>query len=622
MSEQRAFRPGNLVIYKNKPAVIISSGEKLEIQVLQGGRVHVRPKDVIYLHSGPVRNIDTLVVPPGDPQTAWEILFTGEETYTISEIAELIYGESTPASVWAVWELVSDGIYFYGSPSRIMSRSPEEVEAKLAAREAHKAAEIARGEAIKRFLEGIYQPEDHRYLVEVEHLARGKREDSPVLRDLDWRETPEEAHRFLLQLGYWDASINPHPERLGLALDSPVLPITAILTEGRTDLTSLDAYAIDDEDNQDPDDAISLDGGKLWVHVADVASMVFPGDEIDMEARARGENLYLPEKTVHMLPVQLVDELGLGLGETSPALSFGIELDMEGNIRTVEILPSRVRVQRLSYEQAELHIDEDPFSSIRSFLQPFVDRRVKAGATMVDLPETIIRVDESGQVRIRPLLTLKSRLMVRDAMLLAGEAAALYALEHSLPVPFVLQESLIDGGTPVLSEQVEGPGINLAGAYSTLRKMKPSQVSGYPGTHAGIGVDCYSRVTSPLRRYMDLVFHQQFRSYLNGVPALEISQVLERVGESQAVIGAIRQAEWRSRRHWTLVYLLQNPDWQGEGVVVDTTGKRATVIIPELALTVQLHLPKGISLNSRILLEVKTINLPALDVFCKYLTRI
>lgn len=83
MREQRVYRPGNLVIYRSKPAVIISPGEKLEIQVLHGGHVHVRPKDVTFLHSGPVKNLEALDAPPGDPQTAWEILSAGEETYPI-----------------------------------------------------------------------------------------------------------------------------------------------------------------------------------------------------------------------------------------------------------------------------------------------------------------------------------------------------------------------------------------------------------------------------------------------------------------------------------------------------------------------------------------------------------
>ena len=74
-------------------------------------------------------------------------------------------------------------------------------------------------------------------------------------------------------------------------------------SEPRRDLTHLPAFAIDDEENQDPDDAVSLDGERLWVHVADVAALVAPDSEADLEARGRGANLYLPERIVNMLPL-------------------------------------------------------------------------------------------------------------------------------------------------------------------------------------------------------------------------------------------------------------------------------------------------------------------------------
>jgi hypothetical protein len=83
--------------------------------------------------------------------------------------------------------------------------------------------------------------------------------------------------------------------------------------EERLDLTGLPAYAIDDEGNLDPDDALSLDGDRLWVHIADVAALVRPGSPADLEARARGATLYLPETTVPMLPAAAVPRMGLGL---------------------------------------------------------------------------------------------------------------------------------------------------------------------------------------------------------------------------------------------------------------------------------------------------------------------
>ena len=70
----------------------------------------------------------------------------------------------------------------------------------------------------------------------------------------------------------------------------------------RLDLTYMDAFAIDDEGNQDPDDALGFHDGKLWVHIADSSWLIPAGTEADKEARGRAANLYLPETTIPMLP--------------------------------------------------------------------------------------------------------------------------------------------------------------------------------------------------------------------------------------------------------------------------------------------------------------------------------
>jgi exoribonuclease-2 len=49
----------------------------------------------------------------------------------------------------------------------------------------------------------------------------------------------------------------------------------------------------------------------------------------------RGANLYLPEGIVNMLPTIVTDRLGLGLQPISPALSFGIRCDEQGEILDV-----------------------------------------------------------------------------------------------------------------------------------------------------------------------------------------------------------------------------------------------------------------------------------------------
>ena len=118
-------------------------------------------------------------------------------------------------------------------------------------------------------------------------------------------------NRFLVRCGYWPEHHNPWPMRAGARLESIEIGVPELPDEPRSDLTHLEAWAIDDAGNQDPDDAISIDGDRLWVHVADVAALVRPDGHIDQAARERSANLYLPERIHTMLPEALTDRLGL-----------------------------------------------------------------------------------------------------------------------------------------------------------------------------------------------------------------------------------------------------------------------------------------------------------------------
>ena len=153
----------------------------------------------------------------------------------------------------------------------------------------------------------------------------------------------------------------------------------------RRDLTHLAAFAIDDEGSDDPDDAISLEGNRLWVHVADVAALVPPESPADLEARARGANLYLPEGTVPMLPPEVTQLLGLGLADISPALSFGMDLTPAGEITGIEIVPSWIRVTRLTYDEVELRLAEEPFTCLYDLALRCEARRQTRGAITLTL---------------------------------------------------------------------------------------------------------------------------------------------------------------------------------------------------------------------------------------------
>jgi exoribonuclease-2 len=381
-------------------------------------------------------------------------------------------------------------------------------------------------------------------------------------------------------------------------MELPTLP-----EEERRDLTHLAALAIDDEGNQEPDDALSLEGGRLWVHVADLAAVVRPGSPADLEARARGATLFLPEGTVPMVPWEAIRCLGLGLTDVSPALSFGLDLDAAGELSDLEVLPSWVRVTRLTYAEADARLDEEPLAGLHRLALACRARREARGAVSIELPEVKMRV-EGDEVTIQPVLPLKSRELVTEAMLMAGEAVARYAVARQISLPFTTQDP---------PEMDERPS-DLAGMFALRRAMRPSGASGTPGPHAGLGLETYVQATSPLRRYLDLVVHQQLRAFLGGEAPMGAQEVLECIGAAASVVGAVRRTERLVRRHWTLVYLMQRPGWRGQGVLVEKRRRRAVVLVPELDLEARLHLGQELDLNSLVSLALRGVNLATLEV--------
>ncbi len=466
------LRPNSLVLYKTKPARVVQlDGKKIEIET-PDGRLKVRPKDVDVLHAGPLSSLGALRPVKGDIDTAWELL--QGETVDLESLSELAFETFTPQTAWTLWEMVADGLLFSGTPDAIEVHSAETVATERAAREA-KAAEAAAWEQfLERAKRGEISAEDAPFMQEVEAVAYGQQEKSAVMRALNKSESPQSAHRLLLDLGVWDEQTNPYPRRAGIPSHSSRAELGPLDNDNRRDLTHLLALAIDDAGSNDPDDAVSWDDGILWVHVADVAALVPPDSPADVEARARGANSYLPEQTVNMLPEAATSQLGLGLDEVSPALSFALEVSDEGEIDHVEIVPSWVKVTRYSYSEAETRLTESPFAELLALADRYQARRDANGAIAINLPEVRVRVVD-GVVDIRPLPPLRSRDLVREAMLMTGEAVARFAFERGIPLPYTVQDAP--------SEPLEEAS-TLSQYFGRRRLMQPSRQSPTPGSHA------------------------------------------------------------------------------------------------------------------------------------------
>jgi exoribonuclease-2 len=143
--------------------------------------------------------------------------------------------------------------------------------------------------------------------------------------------------------------------------------------------------------------------------------------------------------------------------------------------------------------------------------------------------------------------------------------------------------------------------------------------------HWGLGLDEYTQVTSPLRRYTDLLCHQQIRAWLyrnegGSAEPLTDEEVLLRVSAAEAAATAASRAERASRTHWLAVYLSQKQNGQDpaelvwEAVVLDRKGSRATVIIPALGIETQVNIRGDEKPNDTINLKLSSVKIPEGEV--------
>lgn len=584
------------------------SADKITIHLPDGKQKKVRPKDILEIHPGPVGDTRMLNPPEADPREAWELL--QGESPSLEDLAELVFGEFTPVTAWGAFLLLNRTPWFRGTVTEILVRSAEEVEQIQKVEKEKAEAEERWTSFMDSLKKGEIREEDRGFLTDLEQYALQQSKKSRILKDWGKQQSPENAHRLLLKLNIWDCRRNPWPERYQMPKGAPEFPLEEAAEVEREDLTDMEAFAIDDVGNKDPDDAVSFADGWMWVHIADSSSLIPAGGDADREARERAANLYLPETVIPMLPSEATERLGLGLQEISPALSFGFKIDENYDVQDFRITFSLVKVSRISYGDAEERLAEEPFCTIKKITDRFHEERIRNGAIFLVLPEVKIRVKEDNDIEITPMDEYKSRDMVAESMMMTGSYTARYARDNNIPIPYVTQPAP-EGDLP---ETEEG---NLASMFQLRRFMKRSQVSTIPGPHSGMGLPVYTRATSPLRRYSDLMVQQQFRLYLSGRELLSEDDILEGTASCESVSGRVNSSERSSNLHWKLVYLAEHPDWQGRAVVVGKAEKQIIVMIPSLALETRIPLKEKPPLNTVISIAVDTVNIPDQQVIFK-----
>ena len=116
-----------------------------------------------------------------------------------------------------------------------------------------------------------------------------------------------------------------------------------------------------------------------------------------------------------------------------------------------------------------------------------------------------------------------SRLLISEAMILMGNVVARFCTANNIPIAYRGQYE-----TQVNTESSGVNSSNSALKQSLLKtRLKRAYYSTKPSKHFSLGLDGYTHVTSPLRRYSDIITHRQVISFIEGYKLLNSSIISE-----------------------------------------------------------------------------------------------
>jgi ribonuclease R len=314
----------------------------------------------------------------------------------------------------------------------------------------------------------------------------------------------------------------------------------------REDFRKIFTLTIDPDDAKDFDDALSyriLPNGdfEIFIHIADVSHYVAPGNALDVEARIRGNSIYLVDRVIPMLP----EKLSNGICSLQPNVdrlvkTAVVTLDQRGETKAFRFAEGIIHsAKRFTYKEAFAQLRKPATTplagdlhALNSMAQVLRKRRFAKGALDLDFPEVKVRVNELGiPTHLEKTENDISHQLIEEFMLLANEVVALelkrrnrpglYRI-HENPDPDRLQEFRAQAksmGFPcgdltqrgeiqkLLNRVRDQPGEAVV-KIGLLKSLKRAMYSPKPLGHYGLSKLNYTHFTSPIRRYSDLVVHR------------------------------------------------------------------------------------------------------------------
>jgi len=330
--------------------------------------------------------------------------------------------------------------------------------------------------------------------------------------------------------------------------------VDASLYPSRRDLRHLPFCTIDPVTAKDYDDAICFipASSTLYVAIADVSEYVHPFGPIDAEAIYRSFSIYLPHRSIPMLPRQLSETL-CSLQPLVDRLAYTFEMKIDPT--TLEVISTDLYEsiihshRRFTYEEIDTFLEGNLVATtekekrVLEYIPQLNDlttklkkERMKKGYDFRS-SELEMRIDEAGNITTTEFaIETPSHALIEDCMLLANKAAAsMYERGvfriHEPPSPMKLQslyQELASIGIfvefqenikeTITAIQAEAEKRDLISEVDTLiiRAQMQARYAPYNTGHFGLGFERYTHFTSPIRRYSDLIVHRLLKAIKAG----------------------------------------------------------------------------------------------------------
>ena len=388
--------------------------------------------------------------------------------------------------------------------------------------------------------------------------------------------------RFLFEFFPRGTGFPPHP--------APTLP-------AGLPLAGAPAFSLDDAGTTEVDDAFSvqrLDDARLriGIHIAAPGLGIAPGSALDAIARERLSTAYMPGTKITMLPDEVVGAFSLDEAAERPALSLYFDYSpAEG----VLLNTRQSRVERIA-----------------------VAANLRHGAC-----EALNEAFERGEARGLPFEE-ELRLLWQAALRLEAGRGRPAASATQLDYSFHVQDGRVRivprrRGTPldklvselmILVNRSWGELLaerDIAAIYR-VQSVGKVRFSVHAEAHEGLGVAGYAWLSSPLRRYVDLLNQWQLLAALSGMrPPF--------ARNSDALLSALRAFEVTHARYdehqrgmetyWSLRWLLQ----EGRGDVQAVVLRENLVRIEGLPLVTRIASLPETPPGTRVRLAIQAVDL-------------